>query len=334
MSAWEDYNFPDIAGTNFQTALEGLMLGANERLTAIGKDAEYWDVKSFYEGIYTRVGTIHLDNSPLPILQAMQGIESLFTTIGRLYILPDGRSFSIDNAAEYLGEEPIYFADLVLNKAVISNYAWLMQRYRMVNCAYIHIPNSPFEMIYGEYSGESKTTWKEALRNYTGETLTYDDQYGRYAHLYDIFMWHDPGQPAYLCKREFKFPVKIKYAATVPARIFSAGRVGHITEFNSYNNVSMKIFRDYYHDFGTGLKQGDTFDIDFTVDDAGKDDYIPLQPDIFTNLQGSIVEHPFPDQEKEYYNGDHRRYMNISLDEIKYDLRPGLKFYDEIKQNE
>lgn len=334
MSAWADYNFPDIAGTDLQTALEGLMLAIKERCDAIGTTGTWFDTNSFYEGIYAEIGSTPLYNSPLPLIRAVDGIDNLFYDIPGRYMLPNGVKFSKTAAADYLGEEIIVLPSLT-SSGDFANiyYEWLMQRYRMLNCCYLYSPYE-YNVVSGEYYGSGDTK-EEALKNYSGSTVeknTIETPYG--VHCEEIFGWSEWDAKDISLHRLFHFTSKFKYPATIPSRVFSSGKVKVFEDSESYHPSTQQLFKQTFADFGTGLKRGDEFEIDFTVSDAKKGDFVDIQSDVLSNLQKNVVNYPFPDVMPDYLRGEIRRYMDIYIPSLKLDLRPGLEFYDEIKIGE
>ena len=332
--SWADYNFPDISGTDFQTALEGLMLAVNERHTAIGSTSSQYMFDEFYNGITLQPIWETYYNSPKPVPWAIQSIEDCLENLYG-YLLPDKTPFNLQAAADHLGEELIepvrgYLATVSDKRYFYVNYEWLMQRYRMVNLLYLYKSYPTMYGIKGEYSG-SGVNKSEALNDYKGSA---EDINSSILRCIDYIGWSDGYGGSISLSREFIIPKQIRYDVTIPARISKP-----VTPYGikSEETGDDRFYKSAYFDFGTGLKDRDDLKeneeqilFDFEVNDAKKGDVIDIKSELLDNLRKNITDMKFPDIKSGYPDGYIHRTMYTDQAPVIYDLRPGLKFYKDI----
>jgi hypothetical protein len=338
--SWKNYNFPDISGTDLQTALEGLMLAVHERHTAVGSTSSRYMFDEFYNGVTLQPIWEIYYNSPKPIPWVIQNIEDCledlyYPGIGLRYLLPDKTPFNLQTAADYLGEELIepvrgYLVAPADRKYFYVNYEWLMQRYRMLNLLYLFESYPTMIGIKGEYDGYGDTK-AEALKDYKGFV---EDINSSVLRCIDYIGWSDNFGESVSLSREFIIPKQIRYDAAIPARISQT-----VTPYGTKSEESTdESFRkSVYFDFGTGLKDQDELKeneeqnlFDFEVQDAKKGDFIDIKSELLDNLRKNITDMKFPDIKSGYRNGSIQRSMYSDYVPVIYDLRPGLKFYNDI----
>ena len=243
MSRWSDYGFPHIGGVHIQTALEGLACAVEERYQAVTGNAEFpYDIRN---------------PGAFPISDALRQIENsiIVTASSSSFVLPDGATFTEENAASYLGEELIELPRWPRTVGYdwddpfpVIGYEWIMQRYRILNVMYRLKYTSIQEVLYGRTRLYSSATTiagaiEEAYSLYE-ETTYYN--YGTNGTYYaQVIIEENEYMPEtfFSARQSIYLPKKYVYPLYVPAVLTMEGTVS-APSGGSFNS------------FGTGLAQG------------------------------------------------------------------------------
>ena len=255
MSQWQNYGFPDLTGVSFQTALYGLTCAAMERLQAVNTHEYVSDrILNFYED-----KTMYCH----PIFRIVTDIDNLFYRMNG-YVLPDGSTFSLENAANYLQEDLIDMDQRCDTEWIYPysalKYEWCMQRYRFINLAWKTAPSMQYvNFIYEKHAG-SGDTYSEAVSK-----LEREEYKTVSSNTFEMSQITERGKDSWNVTRCLRIPDRVKYNLSVPGLVcleitprmlqINSNGVDIPEDALAFSHKHDNTFRQWQaYDFGCGLK--------------------------------------------------------------------------------
>ena len=343
MSSWQEYGYPDLAGTPFQTALHGLLLALRERFEVAGGDLS----NNLYLDICDKVNIV-TGFPVVPISNATAYTDSLFNLAQRYYRLPNGEEFLLKTAADYLGEDLVdlnpYAGSVIPVESITDDlYPWCMQRYRMLNvmtqfnAGYyggITSKRKNVFLFYDTIYGESPEDVIETTENYfslSGEVGVARHYYnekdfyrGNWQEVYCPIKWKN--QHSLPCDLMFKFKALKSGVNTSPQ--YRDDEL--ISEVYPYPNDEDRKYRYEFNDFGLGLKFND-YNVFSVPVNAPKDAEVDLLNAGFPNIFEIVSRQQHLTPDSRYRNYECTTGFRATDVLITADYKKSFQFYDEIK---
>lgn len=241
MSQWQNYGFPDLSGVHFQIALQGLLYALKERILAVYKD----DYSSSFD-VFEICDEMQITAIP----DAVNRVDNVFYYLEK-YILPDGNTFTLENAAKYLNEDLIkmnqrYEGSFPYADAALK-YGWLLQRYRFINLAWKTAPSMQYCCSIYEKSSGSGDTFQEAVSR-----LEREDYYNESYNTFEMSLITERWEDSLRVSRYLRIPDRVKYFPSAPGLLCLEITPRMTTKKSDYIDIPENALEFSY-------KQDDTF---------------------------------------------------------------------------